>query len=221
MPERNARARPRTECRSRAGTAPLRRRDRRRTGRRASAAPPACLRAPSRRRSRLMASCAIGWRAALPTLISSAPGRACFNSRGGDQLVVNDDIGAAQALEPVHGDEPGVAGAGANQIDGRILHGCSLVSLDTRWASARIVSAPRASSASATRTPTTSRLVHRAGRRWRARLAAAVERDHDGGQRAASRPSTVAYAPIGIWHPPPSRVTTARSAVSATPVSAS
>ena len=140
----------------------------------------------------LIASCAIGCGAALPTSISSAPGRACLSSRGGTSVIVNDDVGAAQAFEAVHGDEAGIARAGADQIDGRILHGC--MAFHGRRAraatSARISSAPRASSCSATRAArrrSGSRTEPVASARAPSR---AVQRNHDRRRCAPSSPAT-------------------------------
>ena len=106
-------------------------------------------------------------------------------------MVVDDDVGAAQALEPAHGDEPGIARAGADQIDGRMLHGCRPSHRSPARAAPRrgSSSAPRASSCvgdarcrprSASRTEPVA-----LGAR---RRALPSSDDHDRRQRASSSP---------------------------------
>jgi hypothetical protein len=41
---------------------------------------------------------------------------------GVDQRVVNDDIGAPQQFGPPHGEQPGIAGAGAHKVNSSFLH---------------------------------------------------------------------------------------------------
>ena len=70
-----------------------------------------------------MASCAIDCGEAIPTSISSAPWRAYFSRRDGNEMVVDDDVRGAEMVEAMDGDEARIAGPGANQIDGRMPHG--------------------------------------------------------------------------------------------------
>jgi hypothetical protein len=37
-------------------------------------------------------------------------------------VIVDDNVGAPQALEPMHSDEAGISGPGPNQVNSWILH---------------------------------------------------------------------------------------------------
>ena len=121
-----SRARPRTGCPARAGTAPLCRRCRTRTGRPTSAARRSC---PSRAFSasrKQIASWSSGFGAAGPTSIRSAPG--CASAAAGvHAMVVDDDVRRLEAPLAAHAHERRITGAGADDVDARSIHGSSVV----------------------------------------------------------------------------------------------
>ena len=73
-------------------------------------------------RRNVMASCSIGCRPALPTSINSAPASRLFEHSRRNLVIVNHDVGALDALQPMHSDEARVARSGSDQVDRRILH---------------------------------------------------------------------------------------------------
>src|SRR5215467_9436994 len=127
-----------------------------------------------------------------------------------DEVVVQHDVGRHQALQTADGDQSGITRAGPDQI-----HDAH----DSRT-SARMASAPCWIRSRPTRAPSDAALLRnpRADARIRrlpSRVATAAT--------SSSPPSAdgVARAPIGVWQPPPSVSTRARSASSATAASAS
>src|SRR5215467_2053672 len=66
-----------------------------------------------------------------------------FQKSPRNEMVIDDDVGRAEMIESVNGDEAGIAGTGPNQIDGGLLHGCSPWTVARiRSTSARISAAP-------------------------------------------------------------------------------
>ena len=156
------------------------------------------------------------------------------------QVIVEDGVGLLQDAAAFDGDEFGIAGAGADQVD---LHWLGTAGWHEQTARRRAsgTGVRRTASAAAferrrvmcrrppgwPRAPCRSsapgalrciRFRHRAFGLGADHLGA-VGRDHDAETR--TRPSaTVAYAPIGTWQPPPSAPSTPRSAVTAACVAA-
>ena len=124
---------------------------------------------------------------------------------------------APQALQAVHGDEARVAGTGADQVDGRSHHRLQRSTAPALHLEPSRISVrpggqqPFGGFAS----PSSLRLDRHGPGRVRARRARSVQATRRWPSSSASSPDSVAHAPIGIWHPPPSRDTTARSAASA------
>ena len=110
----------------------------------------------------------------------------------------------AQALEAAHGDEAGIARAGADQIDA-VRHGwIPSTAACARCTSARMSPAPPPGA----RRPPACRALRPA--RIDPDADARTIRPPSGEtttprQRQSSVRDLCAYAPIGIWHPPPSR----------------
>ena len=123
-----------------------------------------------------------------------------------DQPVVDDHVGGRDQLERASGQQPGIAGAGADQVDGHA--GCARI----EPLSARAAAQPRpaASIRSATREPeSASRRPPQLGR------AATPSRPAARPTRvSSSRPPSTrrAWAPTGVLHDAPSACTSSRSA---------
>ena len=107
----------------------------------------------------------------------------------------------------------GSPGPGADQVD--LAHRRRLRHVD----GLQDARAPLASSFAPKSRPMRFR-VRDGAFRFRADQLRAVGRDHHAQQMQPCRPSTVAYAPIGTWQPPPSAASTPRSAVTAACVAA-
>ena len=148
----------------------------------------------------------MGCGAAVPTSMSSARVPGVQQQPRRDEVIVDDHVRAAQALETVHGDEARVARAGADQmkpprvscIESSLVRsrGPMRVQDVVRTASQETLVRPRVRRASAS--------DRRPAAAARATPAAVRSDDHEPVSVMVS-PLTVANAPIGIWQPPPSR----------------
>ena len=139
------------------------------------------------------------------------------------EVVVEHDVGRGEALQAADGDEPGIARAGADQVDDAVHrrdYGSRRSAVVLRLCAPRFVEdvagavgeqlarrPARRVAAAASRVP---RAVARTTRLPSSATTTATS--------SSSSPSTGdASAPIGVWQPPPSASTSARSASSAAP----
>lgn len=112
-------------------------------------------------------------------------------------MVVDHDVRRSKAFQAVHGNEPGVAGPGSDQVHGPPLHGCRpSTATRARSTPARISRAPREINSSAVSTPILS--ASDTGPRPSARADCDPSSEVTIAVIVMDTPSTTAYAPIGI-----------------------